>query len=267
MKSFKLFLIAFAAAGLLLFTYCSDDDDNNPTNNNGDKDYYPMKVGNFWIYENNDLDINGDYIDGTFSMDSVVITEVGTVHGKSGFKHVSYMKEDVNDAWEYDSETYFYSEGDKLYGLFEYIAPDDEELPLPLEFEEGWILLADPTANNPWQIFSQNFEDQEFTYEGISLTINGDFTITGDKGETATFEHEGNSVTAQEYVFEYEFIGTANFIVDIQFDFTITAHLWFAENIGLVEFTVDPTTVALGSYFSTDIEGSESVLDRYFVQD
>jgi hypothetical protein len=263
MKTIKFILLALVASSLLMLTNCSED--NNPSDNNGDtKSFYPMKVGNYWIYENNDLDIDGKYIDDTFTMDSIVITAVEEQYGKSSFKHVAYTKTDVNDTWEYDSETYFYSEGDKLYGSFDYIAPSDD-LPLPIEFTPGWVLLADPTASASWIIFEQEFVDQDFEFSGLNLVVNGDFTITGKKGKTKTHDNDGKPVTARETILSYKFDGTANYIIDFDLKFEIVGHLWYAEGIGLIEYTTDPTTISVPG-FSFDIEGNESLLTRYLIK-
>jgi len=264
MKTMKFLLLAFLAASLLMLTNCSDDDDN-PSNNNGDDEtYYPMKVGNYWIYESNDLDIDEEYVDGTYTMDSIVVTSVEEMYGKSSFKHVSYTKTEINDPWEFESETYFYSEGKKLYGLFDYIAPSDD-LPLPLDITPGWVLLADPDASDSWKVFEQNFVDQDFEYGGFSMVVNGDFTISVKKGASITFDNDGTPVTAKEYILSYKFDGTANLILDFDLVFEIVGHLWYAEGIGLIDYTVDPTSIGVAT-FSADIDGNESLLERYFVQ-
>jgi hypothetical protein len=265
MKSFKILLLALMAGSVLMLTNCSDDDNNNPNNNNGDDEtYHPMKVGNYWVYENNDLDIEGNYVPDTFTMDSIVITSVENLYGKSSFKHVAYTKADEADQWEYDSETYFYSEGDKFYGLFDYIAPG-EGLPLPLEFEPGWILLADPDATTSWIVFEQEFVDEDFEYGGFSLKVSGDFVVSIKKGASITFDNDGKPVSAKEYIISYKFDGTANLIIDFDLEFEILGHLWYAEGVGLVEYTVDPTSIGAAT-MSFDLDGNESLLERFLVQ-
>jgi len=263
MKTLKFLLLALMAASMLMLTNCSEDDDN-PNNNNDDENYYPMKVGNYWIYENNDLDIDGNYVPDTFTMDSIVITSIDEQFGKSCFKHASYTKIGETGDWEYADETYFYSEGDKFYGLFDYIAPG-EDLPLPLDFTPGWILLADPNATAPWEVFKQEFTDQDFEYGGFSLQVSGDFVVSIKKGMTITFDNGGKPVTAIEYIVSYKFDGTATLYIEFDLDFEILGHLWYADGVGLVENTVDPTSIGAAT-FSFDLEGNESLLERFLVQ-
>lgn len=96
------YVFSFQILALLLFNSCKKEEsppfndlENNPNVSAKATDYYPLEVGNYWIYETFQVDTLGN--ERTLRVDSVVITSDTVIDGKRQFYigSVKYPRTDV----------------------------------------------------------------------------------------------------------------------------------------------------------------------------
>ena len=108
----KSFLFTLGLPLVLAFASCTKDD--NSSNNANTADYYPLKVGNYWVCEDKTIDTNHIVSSVVNGYDSTAVVESGTYFGKSGFKLIQYYNDYDNSEISIDT-FYLAKENNKLY--------------------------------------------------------------------------------------------------------------------------------------------------------
>ncbi len=254
----RILTILLLAASALLIYSCSED---SGTNNTSTGDMYMMKEGNYWVYNSDELDEEGQHV--ATSIDSVVVTRKTNKLNKDCFELKAYSD------GVHEGNTYQYSEGTILYTLLESILPEDG-LGLPFgNIEEQWVKIADMNSSQ-WVIFELDLKDAEIDYGGVEGKLSGKFKITGKKGHTVILDYVlGKKETAQEFITENSVIGKLSLAqlpgVTIDIDFKIVARSYFVAGIGMVRSVMEPTKIALNTpigKYELPVSGSNDNLIR-----
>lgn len=258
MRIFKLLVFTFLSITIISMISCSSE---NPTDNTQQGDFTFLKIGNWWINENYIIDSLGNKT-GNSTTDSTFIAETEVKLGKTSFK----LKTKVPGGE--DVENYCYTEGEIFYMHSDFINQVTKtmlkNLPaeLPLTLEDMWVKVAD-YKSNLWLINKDTIPPTEIV---TGVTINGTFTISGEKGITKSITVNSKSFTAQEFKLIFKFEGYVNLIPGVPQTFTITVHSWFDKKVGILLQTYDESRFAIGLFGNYTFEGYEKKIIRYNVQ-
>ncbi len=100
MKNYFLFVLL----PVILLAACEKDDENNDDQNNEQTavNYYPMQVGNYWVYQSEGVDASGNPT-GQTGQDCVVIVKDTTINGELFYKHNKFkLQNGVYKKWMAD---------------------------------------------------------------------------------------------------------------------------------------------------------------------
>ena len=257
MRTFKLLTLAFLSLSFVILNSCSSD---NPTDNNQQGNFTFLNVGNWWIYDRYIIDSLGNQT-GNSTTDSTFITGNETILSKTAFKMktVTTGSEDV--------ENYCYTEGEKFFMYSDFvnqvITTMLKNLPvqLPFSLDSMWVTIADYNSNT-WLVKIDTIPTTEIV-PGIS--INGTFTVSGEKGVTKNIDVNSKTFNAHEFKLIFKFEGYVSLAPTIKQTFTITVHSWFDKKVGILLQTYDESKFNLASFGSYKFEGFERKLLRYNV--
>ena len=258
MNKLKL-LIAFFSP--ILFGFLSSCSSDNSTNNTQPENIEFLLTGNYWIYERYYIDSLGNKKSGNSYSDSTFIEGKEDILGKNAFK-MKTVTEGTDDV-----ENYCYSEGEKFYMHSDFINSTLKEMlkdlyeKLPISIEDMWFCIADYT-NNSWLIKIDTIPTTEIV-SGIS--INGTFTINGEKGITKNISVGTKSFNAQEFKLILKFEGYISLLPTTKQAFTIRIHTWFDKKTGILLQTYDESKFAIPGLVTYPFEGFERKLIRYNV--
>ncbi len=258
----KLMSIMLTLTVVAFMASCSEDDNGTDPNTNEEKTYYPMTNGDTWIYNYVGLDQSEQPKDGTETSDTVTITGAEMYMGQEA----TIFEMSSSDGSS--RTTHMYKDGKKLFASVMYILPGGDDLgvfgDLPIFPDtDTWVLLADPDQSK-WDLLSIPIEDYSLDYSGVTITVDGDFSYSVEKGSKAEWVIGGSKTNVQEYKVIYKFDGTFSLAWPIEKVITLTNHYWFAEGIGLVKRQLDPETFDILS-FPIEIDGNKSEIDSYNV--
>ncbi len=246
---------------VFLFSACSDDSDNptDPGDNDDAAAYYKIDVGNWWIFQNYDLDTLDQVIDGTESVDTTRVLASLQYQGKSAYMATSTY---------YDSEEglivdtfYIAVEGQKLYQYFDNLG--NEQLLVPFG---GWVLTADFNGTE-WTVVDTTITDQEVDLGDNAGILNATFTIKGKKLNKENITVKGKTVEAQKFEQTVSMVGTITVSgFEIQINQTVKTTLWFGENVGLAKTYQPAAKMSIPLYGDIQIDGTKSELLDYSVK-
>jgi hypothetical protein len=233
-------------AAFILINSCSKDD--NPVDITDAKVYFPLTIGSWWVYENYELDENGDRILDTREEDSSIVSGIKTILEKEAKVVTSYDEDGSSE------DNYFYTDYSWLYAHSSFF-----KLPI----EEIWILIADLKGNN-WDIAEYDIPEIEYETSIGKGVLNGKLNIKGEKGGTKTITVDNKKIKCREFKIIVNFTGTfkkVNYVTPAYY--TIIQHSWYGENVGLVQEIVDPYVFKIPTVGSTNHGGYESILLKY----
>ncbi|HOK13421.1 MAG TPA: hypothetical protein PLU67_03760 [Candidatus Kapabacteria bacterium] len=266
-KYVLLFLLPF-----FLFACSDDDNSNNPNDNTQEKNYFPLKAGNYWFYENYDLDMQNQIKTDTKRNDSVVTASSVTYLGKVAFPYVQYSWV-INELPVETARYHFYYEKPKLYAETKYVLPTNAVFGLPIDkIENKWIVLADFQATN-WDVFSHQFANETVQLPGlpIALKFNANYTVKATRNTATTKVSIGGvSFDAVEVVLNHSIKGNLTYtILNFPIEVNLVQRFYFVENIGLAKSMLESKTIEinLGTFGTQklDVEGYQKNLVRYNV--
>ena len=261
MIKFKLFFTLFLFAGTVMFISCSKDDNNtNPPVDNNPVNFESLKVGNYWIFENYNIDSLGNKT-GSAETDSTYAS--GTVQklGKTAYMLLNYSSDGT-----LKDTVYSYEEGKTYFThsslINKKIAGFLDGFPVnPFDLGDIWMKVADYDQSS-WDIMSQNLVDYPVY---LGATINGTFSLKAAKGTTKTVTINSNALTLQEFILTFNFKGTITMVTGEK-QFSVVAHLWFDKKAGLLITTFDNTNFDLGVLGGFPFQGTEKKAIRYKAQ-
>lgn len=235
----KLASIMFAF--LILFSACDDDNGTDPNNNAG-KNFFPLKLGNYWLYTIVTLDENsGEKVQGTEIKDSTVASGPITLKEKTGVLLERYHDDGVQPA---DSDYVMRDEEGRIFNYLD-LVPEDllgDVGDLPIDTPIDWYKVAD-FEEDTWTLFSQDVPEFDLTIDGIgTVPVSGTLSATAEKGTTQNISIGGNeTVSAQEFIVKIKPGLKARVSNnDIPLQGELTVRLYFAEEIGLVRYIQEP---------------------------
>ncbi|TAL70409.1 MAG: hypothetical protein EPN82_02015 [Bacteroidetes bacterium] len=259
MKYSKLLILTFSSFIIALLSSCSSD---NPTNNTQQGKFEFLFDGNWWVYERYYIDSLGNRKSGNSYSDSTFIEGTEDILGKTAFK----MKT-VTEGSE-DMENYCYTQGEQFFMYSDFVnqvlSSMLKNLPveLPISLDSIWVKIADYNSNT-WLVKIDTVPSTEIA-PGVS--INGTFTVSGEKGITKNITVNSKTFNAQEFKLIFKFEGYISALPTVKQTFTITVHSWFDKKVGILLQTYDEskfTTPLMGTY---TFEGFEKSLLRYNVK-
>ncbi|MDD3124407.1 MAG: hypothetical protein PHV24_01045 [Candidatus Kapabacteria bacterium] len=284
----------------IILVGCSDDDDNtvvtpNPldttstpiTNNN----YWSMKVGTYWIYDNYAVNTESAKFGSPTSQDSIIIATSGTIDSKSAYTATVYKNGNLSEGYS------FAPEKNALYVTADFVTPVIQNIPFVKDYitipEFGWLKIAD-TQTASWELFPSpiKVENMAIPYEITGVTnpvLNMGIQAIISRKSTGTMVNPVTGATVNTLTFEikYEITGTVSGTVmsvmpiEAEISGAMYSYITFAEGIGLVAnyrptqtlsiiASIDNAAlkVLLGgqesiSIFEEEVEGEGSFLIRY----
>jgi hypothetical protein len=252
MKKISLAILAFA--GIFLAS-CSEDEDS-PVNAGAETialdleseasyKFYPLAVGNYWIYQTEYVNEDGQPYDGTYkdsfenSTDSVFIVRAVRYKGKDAYE----LLHKSSDGSEQTS--YYTLENDMVYSYSE-LTDEQRQSKAQAEaqgsfavYPEGWLPFFSSTVGSENTIWYEEFNNSP--QQGVTMSGVYDYkfnTVGITEGELM-----GNTVNMlnidYNYIFDvnYEVGGIPNSVPPMYAETTYEAR--FAENIGMAYFETD----------------------------
>ncbi len=231
------------------------------------KNYLPLKVGNYWIYSVFEIDINGNKINDSKRVDSMVIVdflEVTTITNGNIYKQKAYKFNNFSDGKLINTE-YFSIDNNCLYVL------RDKQNFIISDLEPVWVKLTDQN-NTKWNSFQYNNDNYPLSFldkiynSNFEVTINTQYIysdkIINDLGEI-TFSQFQELVDTRA-LFDYDNINAVKFYKN-----TIIYN--YADSIGLVYYYSKPSyqrflPINSDPKFPTtinNVNGLEKTLIRY----
>lgn len=253
MQRWSVLVLGLALLGL----GCAKEESTGPST---PPNYFPLKVGNWWVYTGVRLDTAGAEEPGTEWRDSTAVVAETTLQGRSGYVVVTYRsgsREDTDTA-------IVASEGGRLY-VYWGADDGDDGIPRPT----GWVKVADP-AMASWRLFDTTLTDVPLDSQ---TTASGSLRWTGERGGTLVVTVKGRQVTAQEFRMRAQFEGRlrSGGMEVGTLTFTMVEHLWAAEGIGIVRSQQDPPELIIrsplipGGELRDKDQGNRGILVDYFV--
>lgn len=248
MKFYKFkFILSFAAMVVVLWS-CKDNTTNPPAST---KNYYPMTVGNYWVYQDYETDSLGNIIQNKMSIDSTYISGQTTKLGKQAYVFVTTTNDTA------PSENYFYKDAAKLYTFSNFINSDATSN--FFNISDRWVLLADDNGSQ-WTVFDTTVTNLPLDFGGNTVNMSGRLTFSGQKGGMTTViwgKNKDKSLQAQEFITNVKFTGTVTVLVPFNITMTSAIHTYYADNIGPVKTKMDPFKI------STDLPIGSQTMGGY----
>lgn len=243
------FIIIFAILPLFIgLTSCSKDDDNDKSTNT--HNYFPLKIGNYWIYNCYNTDSLGNKTGEPF-IDSVVVKEALQFEGKSCFMLLSFKSNSskIDTAyWRQSSNQVFCFANSSSWYL-----PNDCVINHSLN---QWALVADNDKTS-WNLTDEISKNYSLKYDlqwtnidtAVDLRLLTNCVYSKEDTISAIPSKEYDIlISAMSSNFAKDTISSANFSI------VAKNKEWFAENIGLVKIERTPIvssfnyTIAANSY-------------------
>ena len=238
---------------LMVLTSCEDNTSPKPA----ETDYYPLTIGNYWIFNTYDLNSNHQKISGTEKRDSIVVEENHEIEGRTAFLLYVYRNNQIYDT------IYIARENQNIYMLF-----DENDIDVP-NFKKQWCIIADfsKTINTEWHLYDSILTNYSYNFEGSTINTTYHHTINGKLENIENFQIKDTSYKSK--IFQIKYDTRLYFIYKFPDDISTTEvevyrlrqkyfHFTFAENIGLVRIKYDPYVVSTRTDPGTSYSKTES---------
>lgn len=257
MKRIVSFLVSISFI-ITLITSCSD---NSTQPSDSHKEFFPLSLNTYWIYDRYLLDDDGNPIEITKVQDSLVVTKTVLLLNKNCFEVSSFDFQ--NQLME---KNYYYYESDAYYTLSDYINNLFKQVgkalsfDIPISLPNKWLKIADFNQQS-WQVTVDTIPEIEIM---TGVTIGGVMTIRGEKGIASKETVLGKLNDVQQFILRINFDGkikSAFINGDVPINFVITNY--YAKDYGLFKTKNDKTNI---NYIigTATIDASESKLTKYF---
>lgn len=247
-------------ATTLILASCS----NSTTTTVADKNYFPLTVGNTWVYdgvETEDKSGTATPVSGTEYTKTTRVDAALTYQGKSAYRLI-----DVNSDGSKDS-TYISKSGSQMYSFIS-LSPGNAGGGAigGVDFGSRWMLVADFNAAS-WNVLDTNIANIPIDLGGGATTTGkAAVKITGTKGSMSSITVGSETVQAQEFIMTIGITMTITvpFLGDQVIPINLINKTYVAENIGIVKTEQLPFTLnALGTPQANN--GSRETLKSYTV--
>ncbi len=255
MKLLRLILLS------ILIISC-EENINEPSKLN--RDFLPLKVGNYWIYQYNQLDMNKQVIDGSQYIDSLVVEKKEFVEDDLYTFYLVFYKDGI----AYD--TLFLRE--KNNRIFFYENPDTNIK----GFAKRWMprINFNTGLDESWNIFNEHIFDYKENLNGkdyigtYNITDNGklisedSILFNGNLFFSKYFNHKYDS-RLQFLIFEKRYIDENLYVIDtIVYNkiFQYTEEYRLLEGVGFSKFGRNPHRLIVFTEPSSTISSSNNFL-------
>lgn len=198
--------------------------------------YFPLKVGNYWIFNYNELNENNISIPEKSRIDSFAISGSSFVFGKSAYLMVHFVHSAPADT------LYFATDNDVLYQLF---TQDYFDLPA---FDTQWLAIAD-LKNSSWHLFDTTLKDYPQSFDNGTVYSTAQFTLNAKLNWLDTFGIDNNRLKflAMGYqiksdrmiFFDYKFPADLDF-VKVETTRLQLFETYLADGVGFLRFKKVP---------------------------
>ncbi len=274
MRNYRISQTLVATLILASLALLSCEDGVEPKDN-GKEELLPLEIGNYWIYESYELNKNGNRINESVRIDSILITDRNASYESNPFRLVRFVEGVAKD-------TLLVTSDDKYL----YLLRDSTNLDFKL-MEATWFTIANKNVKPEeyWNIhngllvnFPYELNDTIFnsTYQ---YTINGrleyqdSIQLEGIKRFRKNFFHKFDSRLFFD-ILEKKYNQDGSYYYDtLKYSKYLKYYdyYWFAENVGCLRYKrppYDEEVITEPSSSLTKIEtrnGRESVLIRHNV--
>lgn len=261
--------------------------------------YFPLNVGNYWVFNTYFIDGYGNQIIDTIWIDSIAVVKSGDFYGKTAYQLIQYRN---NIPWD---TLYYYQEGKQIYRI------ESEKSTKISKMSKQWLKIAD--FNNwfklqQWHTYDTIDYDHFIVFGSVFIFGRSENTINSSpvgqdsaiinnlKIQRIQFQFKNDNRVSFPYKFYYkemrdslvyDTLTNGDIIVDTLkiekqvFDSVqvIRTRLqfrrfWFSENIGIVQIQDDPYSEIWTSNPTTNqfpkrqdwFIGIKSVLIRYYIK-
>lgn len=272
-KMKKFIILIMLGLAPFVFWSCSDDGDDNPVNPTV-KNYFPLYVGNYWVYEKYTLDSNNNRISTSLKIDSAycgnVSQEVIKDSTRSVYTLVHYSSGML------DPEQKFYLSNDQIYQNYQ-IVPGIDLSVFGVNVNDylniEWLLLIDQKNPN-WIGYPQqtlNLDNVEIPNLGMTVSMALTLELKGKSIGEGTFAINNKTVKTKDYELDWNISGTikspllGNIPLPIQ-SFTLQTIYKLADHIGIVSIKTNSQKVSVlnnPTLPSFQMLGTEQSLIRY----
>jgi len=217
-------------------------------------DYFPNKLGNYWIYERFTIDSNNNELSASRQVDSLVIKYTPKILGYVAIGLQTYRGgARVND-------TSYYSQIGPI--LYQYRSPINFPL---IQLPRRWVKIADFVSGG-WSVFDTTLNNASIS--GLPFTVTGTIQANAVRTPNEQITVSGNQFTSQKVVISTIYNITLNqqFLpIPITFNTTSRETIWFVDKIGIVKSEVTSARIAIPIIGNIGIDGSRRNLLRYNV--
>lgn len=244
-------------------------DSGSSTSPNKSNPYFPTGEGTYLIYETYELDADGEIVEDSKEIDSVVSVAPKSVDGKDAAVFERFLIDEGSTVKK--GESYYFTDEIKIYFHVGEIGSrlDTNIFPVDDFFDEPWLPVID-IEDDLWRIYKKNLEDISIPGFG-GVTIEGEIEVNGSKEGFEKIEFGGRSETAGVFLMETSFVGKlkfGNIILPITFE--QDTRYFLVENIGAAIIKVDPVPDAFSLPIpdapSIDFPGSYEELIRFDIK-
>lgn len=220
----SLFLISF-----VFLTSCEESTKPivNPT-----IDYFPISVGNYWIYITYRYNSAGAVDHATLRTDSVVISRAIEIQGVNAFEFLVYSEGVIVDTM------YFSKSGNSISRIY-----TNEISNIP-ELTETWFKIADFDLAE-WHVYDSTLLDYPLVYKDSLYLTRMDYTVNSLRSADRNFVVQESEIPTKSFEIKYDSRLMFNYKATIDIDSSLpiitlrkinllTKYYWFAQNVGLV---------------------------------
>ena len=252
-------LTTLLGLSLMLFS-CSDDKTTTEPDVQEDVIYINNNV-NAYVYDEYDLDSEGNVVAETTHKDSVNYEKDVNKDGKEAKEYKTYT--DESGTFEEAETTYYSSETNKLFihstvlfSTFGSLEAEGISLGDLLTFGNEWFLLADAKAADGSK---RTIYTDEVTTEINGLNVTADIKAETFRDGTKTVMVNDEAKEAHIYKVN------VNISVNSLASFDILAEFYIVPDLGIVKRKVVPFSFTIPLAGTTSVDGTEQVLVNYYM--
>lgn len=199
--------------------------------------FFPLKVGNYWVYESYSIDDKYNRISGTESIDSLVVTAKISLLGSSCFVILRY-----NDGIFKDT-LFLYIDKNQLFRLHN---GETDSIPglVSKFFKIGDLDLKE------WNIYADIQSDSNFVFDSKKITATRHYAINGSVLDPVKVYFNNDSITLLPLVYKDDRMFSFDFYFNedsnksnIEIITQKTERFWLKSDVGIMIWQFDPFVI------------------------
>lgn len=195
------------------------------------KNFAPIEIGNYWVYDTYELNTGNQPIPETISRDSFVVVGKTTVREHETYELHKFVDSKIEDTlyWHKKGETFYYFMDDALIDVPDF-RPQFMKMYVP--GEEDWHVYDTIFFAHPVQFLGERVDSTETQYTMNAKIIWSDSVeVSGIKRLGRNYQYKMDSRVLFSYYFDGDKIPTLVQRLHLQvYNFN------FAENVGILFF-------------------------------